>query len=176
MLLLTFDWPYDVYAYLLVSLGVFALVWALRRVLSVCKNAKQGHGHASPSFQKRGLSSKDSHVDTFPPSQRRLLAQASSAFDNNEAPIEQPALSSRLLRMNEDYDAVAQDRTLFSGFSVSDVVALGVFPDYATLSEVPLPEPLNDFDINTAQGRPYRPLRWPYHQTMGNNSTSFFFS
>ncbi|KAK3181231.1 hypothetical protein K4F52_007507 [Lecanicillium sp. MT-2017a] len=68
--------------------------------------------------------------------------------------------------MDEDYDAVAQDRTLFSGFSVSDVVALGAFPDYATLSEVPLPEPLNDFDINTAQGRPYRPLRWPYHQTM----------
>ncbi|KAF1964191.1 hypothetical protein BU23DRAFT_71934 [Bimuria novae-zelandiae CBS 107.79] len=51
-------------------------------------------------------------------------------------------------------------------FTVEEIEALGDFPDYATLSGIPLPEPYRDFDIQKAKPRPYRPFRWPYHQTM----------
>ncbi|KAF2675563.1 hypothetical protein BT63DRAFT_445330 [Microthyrium microscopicum] len=40
------------------------------------------------------------------------------------------------------------------------------FPDYASLSGVRAPEPYHGFDIKTAKARPYRPLRWKWHQTM----------
>ena len=50
--------------------------------------------------------------------------------------------------------------------SIEEVKALGDFPDYAELSGVPLPEAYNVFNIGTAIPRPYRPLRWAYHQTM----------
>lgn len=52
------------------------------------------------------------------------------------------------------------------GFSTDEIKALGDFPDYATLSGVPLPQPYHDFDIKKAKPRPYRPFRWNYHQTM----------
>ncbi|RPB24237.1 hypothetical protein L211DRAFT_752249, partial [Terfezia boudieri ATCC MYA-4762] len=43
---------------------------------------------------------------------------------------------------------------------------LGLYPDYAALSGVPWPEACVDFDPQRALPRPYRPFRWPYHQTM----------
>jgi hypothetical protein len=51
-------------------------------------------------------------------------------------------------------------------FSTEEIKALGDFPDYVTLSGVPLPEAYPEFDINKAKPRPYRPFRWNYHQTM----------
>jgi len=51
-------------------------------------------------------------------------------------------------------------------FTIEEIKALGDFPDYATLSGVPLPQPYRNFDIKKAIPRPYRPLRWAYHQTM----------
>lgn len=96
----------------------------------------------------------------------------SSKFTKNEATLDNAVISSRLLSLTEEFDEVDKDRTLYSGITVADVQKLGKFPDYAKLSEVPLPEPLADFDIDLAQGRPYRPLRWPYHQTMGINLSS----
>ncbi|KAF9481762.1 hypothetical protein BDN70DRAFT_854514 [Pholiota conissans] len=39
--------------------------------------------------------------------------------------------------------------------------------DYFELCGVARPKPLPDFDIAKARPRPYRPFRWPYHQTMG---------
>ncbi|KAF2763576.1 hypothetical protein EJ05DRAFT_433604 [Pseudovirgaria hyperparasitica] len=53
-----------------------------------------------------------------------------------------------------------------TGFSSDEIKALGDFPDYATLSGVSLPAPYPEFDIDKALPRPYRPFRWPYHQTM----------
>lgn len=48
----------------------------------------------------------------------------------------------------------------------AEIAAFGRFPDYAALSGVPLPCPYHNFNIATACARPYRPFRWPYHQTM----------
>ena len=53
-----------------------------------------------------------------------------------------------------------------TGFSVNEIRALGDFPDYATLSDVPKPAAYEGFDIAKALPRPYRPFRWAYHQTM----------
>lgn len=102
-----------------------------------------------------------SHV--FPPSQRHLLAQVSpaaaavSAVDSRDE---------QLLQFEEDYRDADPAKRIFSGFTVGEVKALGDFPNYAALSDVPLPSPLVDFDITKAMPRPYRPFRWSYHQTM----------
>ncbi|KAL9586218.1 MAG: hypothetical protein Q9212_001043 [Teloschistes hypoglaucus] len=52
------------------------------------------------------------------------------------------------------------------GISLSEIAALGDFPNYAELSGVPLPKAYSNFNIETALPRPYRPFRWAYHQTM----------
>ena len=39
-------------------------------------------------------------------------------------------------------------------------------PDYSKLTGFPAPKPIHHFDIDTAKPRPYRPIRWEYHQTM----------
>jgi hypothetical protein len=41
-----------------------------------------------------------------------------------------------------------------------------IFPDYASLSGIPLPKAYLGFNITRALPRPYRPFRWVYHQTM----------
>lgn len=48
----------------------------------------------------------------------------------------------------------------------AEIKAFGRFPDYAALTEVPLPSAYKEFDISKALPRPYRPFRWAYHQTM----------
>ncbi|WAO94724.1 Hypothetical protein NCS54_01232100 [Fusarium falciforme] len=53
-----------------------------------------------------------------------------------------------------------------TGFSKADIDVLGDFPDYAALSGVRLPHSYPEFDIDKAKARPYRPVRWVYHQTM----------
>lgn len=54
-----------------------------------------------------------------------------------------------------------------TGFTQEAIDKLGDFPDYASLSGVPLPSQYEGkFDISKARARPYRPLRWAYHQTM----------
>ncbi|KAI5777638.1 hypothetical protein EDC01DRAFT_392618 [Geopyxis carbonaria] len=47
-----------------------------------------------------------------------------------------------------------------------EIAAFGRFPDYAAISGVPLPQAYPNFDIDKALPRPYRPIRWAYHQTM----------
>ncbi|KAF4963205.1 hypothetical protein FSARC_8783 [Fusarium sarcochroum] len=71
-----------------------------------------------------------------------------------------------ILEIERDYKAANSGTYVYSGFSVRDILDLGDFPDYAKLSGVPLPSPLPDFCIEKAVPRPYRPMRWVYHQTM----------
>jgi len=53
-----------------------------------------------------------------------------------------------------------------TGFTLDEIKRLGDFPDYSALSGIPLPAEYVGFDINKAKARPFRPLRWAYHQTM----------
>ncbi|RDA85668.1 hypothetical protein CP532_4644 [Ophiocordyceps camponoti-leonardi (nom. inval.)] len=97
----------------------------------------------------------------LPPSQRAVLSELVSS---SEASLK--SSDNVLLKLEADYRLADPSTMLFSGFTVGQVRALGDFPDYAKLSGVRLPFPIADFDIGKAKARPYRPFRWPYHQTM----------
>lgn len=119
-------------------------------------------------FRKRRLEVKPTeYSNVFPPSQRKRLSCESSKDSAVATLIDLSRHPELLLRLEEDYRTASAARFLFSGFCVGDVRALGNFPNYAELCEVPLPIAIEDFNITTAKARPYRPLRWPYHQTMG---------
>lgn len=61
---------------------------------------------------------------------------------------------------------IHQNHLTATGITLREIQRVGDFPDYATLSGIPLPSPYPKFDITTAMPRPYRPFRWAYHQTM----------
>ncbi|KAI1814243.1 alpha-1,2-mannosyltransferase [Poronia punctata] len=102
-------------------------------------------------------------ANTFPPSQRDELNKILSKTDST---FSKKSFIRNLLDINEDYTTADESKYIYSGFSIREIKALGDFPDYATLSGVPLPSPYPEFDIDKALPRPYRPFRWPYHQTM----------
>ncbi|EFY94899.2 HRQ family protein [Metarhizium robertsii ARSEF 23] len=106
----------------------------------------------------------------FPPSQRQFLPEAtlaSSIAEKDHLDTRDLSISAKpILRLDADYRLADPSTYIYSGFTVGDIKALGDFPDYAKLSGVPLPLPLKDFNVDSSPPRPYRPFRWPYHQTM----------
>jgi hypothetical protein len=132
----------------------------------------------SPSLSKHELLEKatpptgQEYRDSFPPSRRLALADLtdnrfSVGGKSGKGLSEIPHNTDKSLP--DDRNVLAPQYKKYStptGFTVEEIKALGNFPDYATLSGVPLPAPYTDFDIKTAMSRPYRPFRWSYHQTM----------
>jgi len=55
-------------------------------------------------------------------------------------------------------------KRILSGFKVK--LFASMLADYYALSGVPLPTPLEYFDVDKAKPRPYRPFRWKYVQNM----------
>ena len=94
------------------------------------------------------------HVTNFPPS-RAEYADGSGGI----IPAREKQLSS--------YGGLGT-LTTPTGFSVADIRKLGDFPDYARLSGIRLPEAYPEYDFNKSTPRPYRPFRWPHHQTMSS--------
>jgi hypothetical protein len=131
----------------------------------------------SLSSEKQGLpsnkaSSEPDFSDAFPPSRREALGNLSS--DALHGPGKTPRELSLLAPGYEtrapseeiwEFDKLANGVTA-TGFTLDEIKRLGDFPDYSTLSGVPLPEEYVGFDITKAKARPFRPLRWAYHQTM----------
>lgn len=132
----------------------------------------------SLSPEKQGLPdsnappSPPTYTDVFPPHRREALAElpadalsgaSTSAQEASKLPPDYSRLTPDKSVCNSD---ALSKHTTATGFTVEEIKRLGDFPDYATLSGVPLPEPYREFDIKTAKPRPYRPLRWAYHQTM----------
>lgn len=128
----------------------------------------------SLSPDKQGLPSNKppsgpDYSDAFPPSRRHVLAYLKlngpgrSGKDLSEQGVDQSKRVPNTEAANTD--ALAEYTTP-TGFTVDEIRRLGEFPDYAKLSGVPLPNPYTAFDISKAKPRPYRPLRWAYHQTM----------
>lgn len=125
--------------------------------------------------EKQGLPNSNApptpptYGDVFPPHRREAFADLASDAMSGSA--------KEASRRPPDYSRLAPDKhvcnsdemlkhTTATGFTVDEIRRLGDFPDYATLSGVPLPQPYREFDIKAAKPRPYRPLRWAYHQTM----------
>ncbi|KAF2723955.1 hypothetical protein K431DRAFT_263851 [Polychaeton citri CBS 116435] len=118
----------------------------------------------------RTTSSTVDYGDVFPPHRREALASLpnSAMKGPGKTPKElsqippdysKPAPSEEPADVDDDYVTA-------TGFTVGEIKRLGDFPDYETLSGVPLPRPYREFDIDKAKPRPYRPFRWAYHQTM----------
>lgn len=109
------------------------------------------------------------YSDIFPPSRRQALGEipglASKLGKTTEQLVASPEKKECVPLTTELCDASKSMYTPCE-FSVQEIEALGDFPDYATLSGVPLPQPYKEFDIKKAKPRPYRPFRWAYHQTM----------
>lgn len=110
------------------------------------------------------------YVTTFMPSQRDILKTLSLSEPQREAlgdlTFDEKTFTSNIMGWEEDFRTCDESKYVASGFSVKEVKALGDFPDYAELSGVPTPAPYETFELDKAQPRPYRPFRWPYHQTM----------
>ena len=125
----------------------------------------------SPEKQpSNALPGSSEYVKTFPPSQRDVLETLDLTDSQREAlgdlSFSEKNFAKNIIGWEEDYRTCDESKYIASGFSVKEVRALGDFPDYSELSDVPLPEPYKGFDLDKAQPRPYRPFRWPYHQTM----------
>jgi hypothetical protein len=124
----------------------------------------------SPSKKQVQSLTDPNYVDTLPPSRRSTLADMHMppmSIDTSEKlPATLPDLSGSMVPMKTSYLDAHDSMYLPCGFSIKEIKALGDFPDYSTLSGVPLPNPYPNFDINKALPRPYRPFRWAYHQTM----------
>jgi hypothetical protein len=110
--------------------------------------------------------------DVFPPSRRHALADlppdALRGLGKSPEELSRIAPDYKLRAPSEEvWDAEeSPHHVTATGFSVREIKRLGDFPDYAALSGIPLPQEYEGFDIATAKARPYRPIRWAYHQTM----------
>ncbi|KAK1995109.1 hypothetical protein LX36DRAFT_751325 [Colletotrichum falcatum] len=155
------------------ALGVAAFICCLVYLVGALAGGRKvlSRFDRAPSFshgtdKTRATAGRDpSYANSFPPSQRPRLAELGSQFADVEE-VDLAAAPRPLLKLDADYRAAGPDDFVFSGFSIADIRSLGDFPDYATLSGVPLPSPLEGFNVDKAVPRPYRPFRWAYHQTM----------
>lgn len=102
---------------------------------------------------------RSEYATTFPPPQRHLL-------ETPDVDLDEADFKDKLVGFEEDYLACSSNKFLPSGLRIHEVQALGDFPDFSRLTGVPHPQPYNGFGIDRALPRPYRPNRWPYHQTM----------
>lgn len=111
----------------------------------------------SPEKKRSQSTSIPEYATTFPPSRQYALGEVKDASQ---------MVNKHLLPITETYRDAPDNTLTPCGFSIAEIKALGDFPDFATLSGVPLPKPYNNFDVQKAVPRPYRPFRWAYHQTM----------
>jgi len=113
------------------------------------------------------------YLDTFPPSRRPALTSTGVAVisdKQDDGIVASPSdWMHHMVPWEMSYQAADDSSYTPCEFSIKDIKALGDFPDYSLLSGVPLPKPYAHFDIQKAKPRPYRPFRWPYHQTMSLN-------
>ncbi|KAI8631368.1 alpha-1,2-mannosyltransferase [Xylariaceae sp. FL1651] len=111
-------------------------------------------------------------VSALPPLQRDQLKKLAPTLSSSQQKalgdlsFDQKRFERSLLGFEEDYNRADDSKYVYTGFSIREVKALGDFPDYSTLSDVPMPKPYLQFNIDKAKPRPYRPFRWAYHQTM----------
>ena len=112
------------------------------------------------------------YKDIFPPSSREGLLKLAESFPTSQKnrigirEVEQEEFTKNVIPFEADYRECGPSTYTPMEISMVEVKALGDFPDYSKLSGIPLPEAYEDFEIEKALPRPYRPFRWAYHQTM----------
>src|SRR5690348_4223581 len=111
----------------------------------------------SPEKRRTQSASAPDYSRTFPPSRRSALAETGLSTPVEAITASRPDWTKRILPIIAPYLEASDDTYTPCEFSLTEIKALGDFPDYAALSGVPLPQPYLDFDIKTALPRPYRP-------------------
>lgn len=112
------------------------------------------------------------YKDFFPSSSRELLLKVAESLPTSQKKkidtreIKREEFMKNLMPFEADYRECGPSTYTPMVVSMGEIEALGDFPDYSKLSGVPLPEAYKEFEIEKALPRPYRPFRWPYHQTM----------
>lgn len=162
-----------------VSMVVFAGLYLAfnrpRRVLVLPGISLRGRKTSTAATPPRSISpEKKSSVSTGPsknyadalPPQRRHVLTAVQEASAPPKKVDEAEVKRFSLPMTMDYRTSRVERYTPTGFSTEEIKALGDFPDYAKLCGGPLPQPYNEFSIDKARPRPYRPFRWAYHQTM----------
>ncbi|KAK5103563.1 hypothetical protein LTS08_002980 [Lithohypha guttulata] len=176
------DVPYGVIALCLCAISFFSLSQRQRDVV-IRRLRFQRRRPSSARTPPRSLSpdkkvpsnsvpKANEYAKVFPPLQREALAELAFSMPGSQRQalgnleFDEVLFEKSLLGWEEDFRKADESKYVYSGFSVKEIRALGDFPDHATLSGVPLPQPHHKFDIDKAMPRPYRPFRWAYHQTM----------
>ncbi|KJZ80052.1 hypothetical protein HIM_00766 [Hirsutella minnesotensis 3608] len=153
----------------LIRLAAAAFLFGILHLLWIRLGAL-GHQSQTRLHEKPPKDLVNDLSETFPPSRRHILTQVADStirvLGGGSVGDVSRTRPQSLLETHSDYRLADSARLLYSGFTVGEVRSLGDFPDYAKLSGVPLPAPAVNFRIDTALPRPYRPFRWPYHQTM----------
>lgn len=109
----------------------------------------------------------------FPPSSRQVLLKLAETLPKSQKKkigareIDREEFTKNVIPFEADYRECGPSTYTPMEISMAEIDALGDFPDYSKLTGVPLPKAYKEFEIESAQPRPYRPFRWPYHQTMG---------
>jgi hypothetical protein len=164
------------------SLAFLGLAFALSSLIyfaieGLRISRRKTNGALTPPVSISTAKAQPGNHELFPPDRRHALA----ALPSNA--LQGPGKTAiELSRVLPDYSRLTPDKTVgdtnqfldhtsATGFTVDEIKRLGHFPDYATLSGVPLPNEYKEFDIKTALPRPYRPYRWPYYQTMCTYTT-----
>lgn len=130
------------------------------------------HVPLSPQNKESNEATNSDFSDVFPPSRRFTLASVAphvvAKYPNPDSGLLQAMGEKKPIRAPLDVPFVDWDPKSLTPteFSKEEIEALGDFPDYAALSGVPLPQAYEEFVVEKAKPRPYRPLRWAYHQTM----------
>ncbi len=135
----------------------------------------------SPS-KKAPTNGAPDFVNAFPPSRRSVLPELAKTLPSAASKkllSTEPSgnfLVKHALPTTQTYSLDNEvPKYTPTGFSTAEIKAMGDFPAYDILSGVPLPQAYKNFDVTRALPRPYRPLRWKYHQTMcksGHSSPS----
>lgn len=115
---------------------------------------------------------RNNPINIFPPSRRASLLQLlpDSELGTREIVIPLKDLRSHQIPTTRIQPLDENDHFTSTSLLTQEIKALGRFPDYSVLSGVPHPTPAPSFDITKATFRPFRPFRWTYHQTMGEQS------
>ena len=165
------------YAFAVSSITYFIVNSKSRKIISdrLGFSRRKANGSLTPPTEiipGKYAKSQPRNDELFPPHRREALAALPSDA------LKGPGKSGKQLsELAPDYSKLTPDKaacdtdehlnhTTATGFTAEEVKRLGDFPDYAILSGIPLPNEYKEFNIETAMPRPYRPFRWPYHQTM----------
>jgi hypothetical protein len=137
------------------------------RKASTAKTPPRSLSPEKKQSASQAATSSTDYKDVLPPPRREaMLSMKSNIPKTASEQISEEHVLRNILPMTQNYETAEDGLYTSMGISVKEVKEMGDLPDYSALSGVPLPNAYEEFKIEKALPRPYRPFRWNYHQTM----------